>query len=150
MADDADASRRRAANRLTTIKLALQMLERNTDLSTVQRHVVDLASDATDGLVRELTEQRPTGMRDTAEPRIADAAPMSGHAAPAALRGSTGALAPILRAAGRRRRPPRPTKAAAILIAAAMLVLALIGPALLLGLVGVLLFVAAAAWVIRR
>lgn len=48
---------RRLANRLTTIKLALQMLDRKTELSAYQRDLVRSALEATDGLTVELLEQ---------------------------------------------------------------------------------------------
>ena len=143
MVDDAAASQRRAANRLTTVKLALQVLERNTELSEAQRHVVRMASDATNGLVSELTEQW-RAQQDAVD------RPPSSRDEPTAMRRLTDAPTPIHRAQSRRRLPPRPTKGAALLIAVALLVLALLGPALLLGLVAVLLFVAAVAWVVRR
>ena len=139
MGDDPEA-RRRIANRLTTLKLALQSLERKTELSQVQRRLVRAAAEALDGLIDELLGEWRAG-------RISAAAP-----------------APLRRTerAGRRdgwavlRRVSVPGHAAAaVLLAAALLVLIVVGALLVLHLlwpvllVGVVTF-AVVTWLIRR
>ena len=49
---------RRVANRLTTIVLALQMLDRKTELSTDQPGLVTVALEAADALTTELLQQQ--------------------------------------------------------------------------------------------
>jgi hypothetical protein len=51
---------RRVLNRLTTIKLALQILDRTTALSDRQRALAWAALDATDGLMADLVEHWQT------------------------------------------------------------------------------------------
>jgi hypothetical protein len=48
---------RRLVNDLTTIKLAIQMLERRTGLSPEQRHLVQVALRAGDHLTHELFDR---------------------------------------------------------------------------------------------
>ena len=72
---------RRLANRLTTIRLALQMLDRKTELSAHQRGLVRAALEAADGLTAELLEGR------AARDGTGDVTPPSEHRDLAAGRG---------------------------------------------------------------
>jgi hypothetical protein len=58
MRQDPARGEQRLWNRVTTIKLALQMLDRQTELSPFQRALVRTANEAVDGLVGELLERR--------------------------------------------------------------------------------------------
>ena len=139
MGDDLEA-RRRIANRLTTLKLALQSLERKTELSQVQGRLVRAAAEALDALVGELLGEWRAGRTSPAAPaplrRAERAGPRDGWA--------------VLRRVSVRGH----AAAAALLLAAALLVLIVLG-ALLLQLlwpvlaVGVVMFVAL-AWLSRR
>ena len=140
MGDDPEA-RRRVTNRLTTLKLALQMLERKTELSDVQRGIVRAAAEALDGLIGELLGQWRTGRNGAAE-----TAPRR-HAARAGPRGARAVL--------RRASVPGLAATAALLIAAVLLALIVLGAMVVLQLlwpvllVGVVTF-AVVTWLIRR
>ena len=139
MGDDPEA-RRRIANRLTTLRLALQMLERKTELSQVQRRLVRAAAEALDGLIDELLGEWRAGRTSAA--------------APAPLRRAEHAGRRDEWAVLRRVSVPGHAGATVLLLAAALLMLIVLG-ALLLQLlwpvlaVGVVVFVAL-AWLSRR
>ena len=57
MSEDRVARQRRALNRLTVLTLALQMLERKTELSDRQRELARMALGGADGLTTDLLEQ---------------------------------------------------------------------------------------------
>ena len=139
MGDDPEA-RRRIANRLTTLKLALQILERKTNLSDVQRRLVRAATEALDGLIGELLDQWRAG-RDGA----AQTPPPRGAGRVGPRDG---------RAVLRRVSVPGPA-AAALLIAAVLLALIVLGAMMLLQLLWPVLLVGAVAfgvvaWLSRR
>ena len=56
MAEHSTARERRLLNRVTVIKLALQLLDRRTELSEQQRGLVRAALAAADGLTADLVE----------------------------------------------------------------------------------------------
>lgn len=139
-ADDAAEARRRAANRLTVIKLTLHVLERRTELSADQRRLVQTASEATNGLQAELAEHwQPERYRRADRPVTM----------PSSTRQVSGTQPRATRIRAGRGLTARLASAAAAVVAA-LAVLAVLGP-LLLGvlLVGVVL-VAVAAWLFRR
>src|SRR3712207_1842794 len=55
---------RRLTNRLTTLQLALQMLERKTDLSAFQRSLVRAALEATGDITLDLLQPAPSDRSD--------------------------------------------------------------------------------------
>ncbi len=65
MADTRGESERRQFNRLAAVKLAIQILDRKTELSPFQQRLVGIALTAVDGLADELMErwraEHPTG-----------------------------------------------------------------------------------------
>ena len=74
MGEDRAVLRRRALNRLTVMKLALQMLERQTEVSDRQRELVRTALGAADGLTADLLGQwwaERDRAAETADPRRA-------------------------------------------------------------------------------
>ena len=141
--DDDSTARRRALNRLTTIKLAVQMLERKTELSDVQRRFARTADEAVDGLIRELLGQ-PRAEGDGAAGR-----PGPGRGEQAALDRPRGA-----ERSGGRTATPRPTVrppvAVALLMGVVLAALILLGAALLLQVLWVVLLVGAVVWLNRR
>ena len=68
MGEDRVARQRRALNRLTVLRLALQLLERKTELSDRQRDLVQMAIGAADELTTDLLDQWQTE-RDPAADR---------------------------------------------------------------------------------
>jgi hypothetical protein len=133
--DDPALGERRLWNRLTTIKLAIQMLDRKTELSAFQRGLVRTADEAIDGLIGELLERRR--------------AQRGGDERPALRRGRA-AGGPNGRAAGRRGLALGPAAAVALFTAVVLLFLLTMGAALLVplllgSLVGLLV-----AWLSRR
>jgi hypothetical protein len=137
-----DESGRRVFNRLTSVKLALQMLERMTELSAFQRRLVETAIEAIDALVVELL----TGVQGR---RTWERSP--------ARRRETSALGRIWTGLTARRLPIRPrfllrpvAGAAAALVAGALFVFIVVGAALLVQVLLVLGLVAAVGWLIRR
>ena len=57
MGEDWVGRQRRSLNRLTVLKLGLQLLERKTELSDRQRDLVRKALGAADGLTTDLLDQ---------------------------------------------------------------------------------------------
>jgi hypothetical protein len=131
MREDPTRGERRLWNRVTTIKLALQMLDRRTDLLPFQRALVRTASEALDGLVGELVERRRI---ETDAARPSRSMRREARWAPTA--------AGVLRS--------RPAAAAAALMGLVLLVLIVVGSALLAQILWVVLLVGVVAWLSRR
>lgn len=73
---------RRLANRLTTLKLALQILDRKTVLTPLQRAMVNQALEATEDLVADFVHapaSAPTPAPAVPAPTAADLSPTAGR-----------------------------------------------------------------------
>lgn len=136
---------RRMWNRLTVIKLALQMLERTTPLSSDQRRLVRAALEAIDGLIGELLDQRRAERVGAMVGR-----PAVGDAEPATLRRARGDGALGAAVERRWRFAPQPAAAVAMLAGVVLLVLVVVGAGVLLPLLSVLLLVGTVVWLLRR
>ena len=129
---------RRIVNHLTVAKLAVQMLDRKTELTAEQQGLVRAASEAIDRLAADLASRREaehSGARARQEL--------------AAGRQLLGAGNSNGRAAPRRGFAVGPA-AVALVFGAILLLLVVVGAGLLLPILLVLLLVGAVAWLVRR
>ena len=140
--DDA-AARHRALNHLTTIKLAVQILERKTEPSDFQRRLARRADEATDDLIRELMAA-PSIQEHTAV-----APPDPGPREPTRLR-SSAAVEHRIAPSSRPRPTFRPPLAVAVLMAIVLAALIFVGAAMLVQVLLVVLLVGAVVWLSRR
>jgi hypothetical protein len=143
MGNELTAFQLRVLNRLTTLKLAIQMLDRKTELSTVQRGLVRTASAAVDGLIGDLLAHWRVERGGVADPDPVQ------HGDPAASRRMWRAAAPAERAPLRWRFGLGPAAAIALCIGTVLLFV-LFGAALLLPLLSLFLLVGVVAWLSRR
>ena len=65
MSQDHALSEQHVPDHLTAIKLAIQALDRRADLSDGERHLAQMAMDATNRLTADLLQPRDTGPTQT-------------------------------------------------------------------------------------
>ena len=143
MGNELTAFELRVLNRLTTLKLAIQMLDRKTELSAFQRGLVRTASAAVDGLIGELLAHWRVERGGATDPLAVQ------DSDPAALRRMRGAEEPAKRTALGWGFGLGPAAAIALCIGTVLLVV-LFGAALLLPLLSLFLLVGVVAWLSLR
>ena len=143
MGDDSKEPQHRRLNYLTVIKLALQMLERKTELSEQQRGLARAALEATDGLAADLLQARRAERGSAAAGRDLMSEPATARRMWTTQ--EPGGW-PVLRRGFRL----RPAGAVGLLVGMTLLLFILLGAAVLLQLFWLLLLLGTVAWLSRR